>query len=321
MTLSIVAALLLFSQSVFASSFSIEMADSHKIYLSGQDCESVKKEVELIQQWTIGRHEIATDLQIHCEDNPSLNSIDITSILPKIVREQYGVYPSCDGPNCWNWSLVESKLESTLRYVDNEEWKFYLEKYCRLRQVKNNDPVQAGDVAAIRHRNKTGQISEVHGFISVGELACTKNGYTNENPYRIQPVEEVFDTYDVSPFSECRIGLENPPPYCKTYVNFFQCSKERGKSMEDLGDYQILMTALADLNVIDEITSLMEASNYSDLTSVKDKLITLGKISLNSPEIIQLRDVLIQSLNEQVSFFDDRNKIAEFDTESDWFSY
>jgi hypothetical protein len=295
----------LFSSLAYARPFSVEVRDPHLIYLRGPNCESLKSEVDAIQQWTLWRNEIPKALEIDCEMTPDLHEVDITSILPKIVSDNYAVSPLCDGPNCWNWSLVESKLESTLRYVDSEEWKFYLEKYCKIRDVKKNETVMSGDIAAIRSRNQANEVTEIHGFININQMACTKNGYNHLNPYSIVPVEDIFNLYSVDPYQDCRIGLKHPPNHCRTYVNYFQCSKEFGKSLESIKEYRDLIVSLDESQILSEVTALMKMRDFRSLNLVKNKLKELSAFYYISREIGQLRDLIVYSLREQIAFLEE----------------
>ncbi len=298
-------AFFLFSHAALARPFSIDVRNSHEIYLRGPSCEALKHEVAAIQEWTNSRQEFPEALQIDCDGTPDLIEVEITSILPKLVNEVYGTSPHCDGPNCWNWSLVESKLNSTLRYVDDEEWKFYLKTYCKIRNIEHNEWVHPADIAAIRMRNDAGGVDEVHGFISVDKMACTKNGYSHHASYLMVPTEDVFDLYGVSQFPECRIGLIHPPSHCKTYVNYYQCSKEQGKSFEDIQDYQNLVTQLEDSHIMSDLASFVKMKKGLDSALVKQKLIELKTAYFTSRAVKQLRDAIVVSLRQQLSMFEE----------------
>lgn len=294
-----------FSHAALARPFSIDVRNSHEIFLRGPSCEALKNEVAAIQEWTNSRQEFPETLEIDCDDTPELIEIEITSILPKLVNEVYGTSPYCDGPNCWNWSLVESKLNSTLRYVDDEEWKFYLKTYCKIRDIEHNEWVHSADIAAIRRRNDAGEVNEVHGFISVDKMACTKNGYSRRSPYLMVPTEEVFDVYGVSQFPECRIGLIHPPSRCKTYVNYYQCSKEQGKSLEGIRDYQDLVTQLENSHLLSDLALSVEMKKKFDSPLMRQKLVELKTAYFTSREVKQLRDAIVVSLREQMSMIED----------------
>jgi len=316
----------LFSPLAFALPSWVELSNSRQIYLKAPDCEALSAMVDAIQVWNKRRGEAPEDLRIDCEQTSGLRKIEITSILPKAVQDFYGISPICDGPNCWNWSLFESKLSSALRFVGSDEWNFYLKTYCKIRNVERGEMPVPGDIAAIRNRNEGGRVSEVHGFIYIDQMACTKNGYSNASSYLIEPIEDVFDLYNVGSETDCRVGLRNPPDSCETYVNYYSCSKEQGKSLEELQDYEKFIRILSESQIFEDIEflvvgksrvgKLMSDTKHS-LAQIGKRLDEISSYSWTSREVSQLRDVVVASLKSQVAFIDEVTLPSEFSTGSE----
>ena len=123
------------------------------------------------------------------------------------------------GPNCWNLALYSTGLVSSLRNVDESEFKSLLESpLCR--KLAAREPVRRGDIGAIRENDPKGDI-EVHGFAYINEdQVFTKNGDDSRSAVEVMRFADLMrvSLYDVE--SECRFGkLES----CVRFIDRYRC--------------------------------------------------------------------------------------------------
>lgn len=150
--------------------------------------------------------------------------IDITDCVPEHVVKYHNARPEVDGPNCWNLSLVMSKILPSMRYTSPAEMNFYMRPpLCR--ELKDGEIREPGDVGAIRQIADNGETLEHHGFIYISEkIAYSKNGFSKRSPYELQSLSNVYDVYSVPNRPECRKNqINTQSSSCGQAVSFFRC--------------------------------------------------------------------------------------------------
>lgn len=192
--------------------------------LLSDDCAAAKDMVSSLATWTQ-----STDAKKGCIPD-SLKprqlatqcTYDVTSCVPDQVVKYQDATPERDGPNCWNLSLVMSKILPSLRYALPEEMNFYMAPpLCR--QLANDEKRQPGDVGAIRTVHSDG-LEESHGFIYISDkIAYSKNGYSRESPYKLQSLENVMQVYDVPEKAACRSNEIDLQSGCDNAVSYYRC--------------------------------------------------------------------------------------------------
>lgn len=211
------------------------------IFLKGSDCNVLDKEAKALAEWTKKVKENPNAPE-KCTCAGSVCTKRVTAILPKIVNSTQFVTPQISGPNCWNASLVASKIIPQLRYSTEQEMDFWVNSpLCK--QKKSSDSLAPGDVIAIIHKTQ----GQYHGFINISEnLSFSKNGFDSDNPYTLQDPKNVFETYDVKP--EC--VRTDSPGSCVTYAKYYSCMtmeeyrKSRGSQDKELRDTIQAMNSL-----------------------------------------------------------------------------
>lgn len=150
--------------------------------------------------------------------------LDITNCVPDHVVTYHGANPAVSGPNCWNLSLVMSKILPALRYSAPEEMNFYMRPpLCR--QLKDGEKKEPGDVGAIRQIVGLAKTEEYHGFVYISDkIAYSKNGFSSQSPYELQTLDKVYDAYEVPDKDSCRKNeITGASAQCGQAVSFFRC--------------------------------------------------------------------------------------------------
>lgn len=252
---------------------------------------------------------------------------DITDCVPDHVVQYQGANPKIDGPNCWNLSLVMSKILPNLRYSSPEEMNFYMRPpLCR--QLKDGEQREPGDVGAIREVSVAGA-TETHGFIYISEkLAYSKNGMSRQAPYALQALENVFDVYDVPPKDVCRKNEINvASAQCGQAVSYFRCDSMENYLKKSKDVPEDIKKAYNGINAIDEC---MEHSAFSgkalsdeaqkNVLETSQALLTYLEKSKNSPEVAKMpkeeREFILGSLQLRLSAIADQMGLIAMGTQS-----
>jgi hypothetical protein len=171
------------------------------------------------------------------------------------VKKYQSVNPTFAGPNCWNLALVMKGILPNLRYSTPEEMAFYMQPpLCR--QLKNNEAKMPGDVGAIRELNNS-STEEYHGFIYISEeVAYSKNGYMNANPYALQTLDNVFNVYGVTNKNECKQNELGPSSQCRIAVSYHRCISMDQYLKENPNTPKEILTSL---NTIKNFEGCLEA--------------------------------------------------------------
>ncbi|WP_231839312.1 hypothetical protein AB1A81_07260 [Bdellovibrio bacteriovorus] len=212
---------------------------SGKLILSGA-CEEGKSIYSSLARWSTNAKTGKTcdPVAVAGESGGSCN-LDITDCVPEHVVKYHGARPEVDGPNCWNLSLVMSKILPAMRYSTPEEMNFYMRPpLCRA--LKDGEKKEPGDVGAIRQIAGFNKTEEYHGFIYIDEkIAYSKNGFSNMAPYELQTLDKVYRTYEVPDKPGCRQNVINSKSsQCGQAVAFYRCDSmdeylEKNKNVPD----------------------------------------------------------------------------------------
>lgn len=242
--------------------------DSSKVMLEGNSCKQLEKEAAAIAAWTNRIGEIPEKFKCNCHKHRC--AIDVTNIVPSLVKQTQGSCASFDGPNCWNGALVVSKLTSNLRYTSSKEMAFWMKSPLCKERATGEAPVP-GDIIAIRE--KTGE--EVHGFIHLTEnLSFSKNGYSKTRPYSLQSPEHVYREYKVP--KSCQ-GVFQKPAGCKVWSNVYACI-----SVSEYFEKHPIKDEEAKAVWMELEASDCEVSNQSFTPVLNEELLLLANTSLAS---------------------------------------
>lgn len=294
-----------FTENVSVSKF------GNKVILEGKDCSVLKAQAEALASWT---KKLDEDSQINkCKCFLGNCKVNVSHTLPKIASENQSNNPHYSGPNCWNASLVSTKILPNLRYTTPEELSFWLNSpLCKERE--KDEKSSPGDVIAIRDF----QSGEVHGFIHLtDDLAFSKNGYDKNNSYSLQSPDFVFSTYNVP--KDCRKIFSIPDQgICSSWANYYSCTslndylknhpikdpatKETWEAINDL-DCTISSVAMHG-GLSDALKDLIPASVMAIATLSFEKM---TKEKLSDDEYIIWAGIYYkaQALKDQLQFLDE----------------
>lgn len=209
------------SSSVGDQTIHVERDLSGRIILSAASCDILESQVTGLSDWStkLGDNHSA-GAACTCEEGNEGNEkcqVDVTKVVPDVVRKLQGFLPEYTGPNCWNAALVIGKIVPELRYSDPSEMTFWLDSpLCR--ELPADEKSKAGDIVAVRDKDGV----EQHAYIYVTEqIAFSKNGAENTAPYTLESPWNVLFRYDVR--EGCRKVLGDVDPRCPNYTNFYDC--------------------------------------------------------------------------------------------------
>jgi hypothetical protein len=200
----------------------LKHATNGDIFLIAESCLELQEEVEAVARWSRSRGETPFLTEMNCERTPDLKIAEIRNLIPTATKQIYGIYPKCDGPNCFNTALLDAKLLKYPRHTGVYEWKTQLSK-CKLRGA--HERPLPGDLATIRERVSSRDYDEVHGFTHVGKLACSKNGMYVDSACLLEPINDLLNTYGFTDQAECfNPSLDQIPESCDVFVSYYDCS-------------------------------------------------------------------------------------------------
>ncbi len=269
--------------------FSVEMRDTNKVLiLNAPDCVSLKQQLKEIVSWKVARGEEVMLVEIDCQKTPNLRQYQIQNLVPAKVLELHNRRASCEGPNCWNAALYEVDVLSKLRFSGSNEFTHLLSTHCKLRSAKAGELTQSGDVAAIRQRDHDGKWTEVHGFISVGQLAFSKNDMGEGSPWLLRSVTDEFSIWGFGGEPECLSpDLGQIPLSCKRIVSFYHCDRRFDTDSSPVAELEQVVSDCA--------TGRNLSSSPIDLSKLEEVTEVLSKIGRASPELLPT----VQSLQNQ----------------------
>lgn len=243
-----------------------------KLYLYAKSCDPLLSDFYALRKWKKKLNEDTSKSRIECscDTEDAICKVDISKVASDILSEYEGVTSDFDGPNCWNASLVASKILPYPRYSTAEEMYFWLNSpLCH--EVSRKSEMEPGDVIAIRDENN----EEYHAFIYISpDLAFSKNGNFHREPYGLTPTKMVYQFYDV--FDECERTLTNQTvqgEYCLKSAQIFRCqSWEDFWREENLSNQQV--QAADKISNIECIISkgVFDRNNPIDEKLLKDSL-------------------------------------------------
>ncbi|WP_374035513.1 hypothetical protein ACES2I_07305 [Bdellovibrio bacteriovorus] len=298
---------------------------SGKLILSGA-CEEGKSIYSSLARWSTNAKTGKTcdPAAVAGESGGSCN-LDITDCVPEHVVKYHGANPEVDGPNCWNLSLVMSKILPAMRYSTPEEMNFYMRPpLCRA--LKDGEKKEPGDVGAIRQITGLNKTTEYHGFIYIDEkVAYSKNGFSSMAPYELQTLDKVYKTYEVPNKQECRQNVINgKSSQCGQAVAFFRCDSMENylKSNQNVPD-QVRETFKgmdAAENCVQEALfkgDALGAEARKNLRETGLALVEYLKDAKNKPEIAKMkadeRDFLLGSLQLRLAALGDQLQVVAMD--------
>lgn len=194
------------------------------LLLQGGDCDGVRRQVSALRSWTRSLDETISGYPAHVPVREGGCIVGIAKSVPRFVRENHGFAPAQNGPNCWDTALVLAGLVPGSRYASPREMSFWMNS-SMCRQVGPRESLRPGDVGAIRSRAalKERGFSEYHGFIYLTpELSFSKNGFSREAPFALQPLSRVLASYDVTHPEKCD-HVSGRPEGCQSWVEYYRC--------------------------------------------------------------------------------------------------
>jgi hypothetical protein len=197
--------ILLIYSTILQAGFSLNRNAADRLILN-DNCDEINLRMAELKKWTQSLENRECSFGELKESSSGGNCIvDVSDCLPDYVQKYHGLSPSDSGPNCWNLSLVMAGLLPAIRESSDKEWDFYLSSpLCR--ELDPNEPLKMGDLGSIEARGEDNK-SHIHGFIYVSsEMVYSKNGLSISSPYKLQPLKNMNEVYEIGemPEGECR---------------------------------------------------------------------------------------------------------------------
>lgn len=248
-----------------------------EIFIQGNDCQLLKVEANALMNWTQKVKEKTKVEKCSCSGGVCLQKV--TAQLPAFAQDKQFKRAKENGPNCWNATLVASKIVPQVRYTSDEEMNFWMSSpLCREKKI--NEPLSPGDVIAIRDHDN----GEVHGFTHLSDnLSFSKNGFNRDMAYSLQDPNFVFDLYEVP--QECRrkVGW---PEECNVWANYYSCqSMDEYFKKHPIKNKQLEQT-LKDINAIEcDISEIAFGGSMKVITDLQEVVIaTIMNLAENTLE-------------------------------------
>jgi len=217
----------------FLLGFQLNREPSGRLTLVEKNCEQVRSTIQDFSDW-----KKTSDGQTRCDPNTlPLGQdggrcwADATNCLPEHVQKYQGLTANEGGPNCFNMSLVMSKILPNHRYSSEEEFAYYMRPpLCR--SLKAGEARKPGDVGAIRN-----QEGVEHAFIYINErVAYTKNSGADLYPYTLQPVQAMRQIFaGGTTFFRCQTMkeyLKNNPNTSAELKNIYRGANQFDRCLE-----------------------------------------------------------------------------------------
>jgi hypothetical protein len=229
-------------QSVMAWPASREQVTIHsekggRIVVESRNPATAVRQAMALKQWTQRIGEQPSMFRgITFDPKTQTASIDVTDIVPALVRRESKVNPHSSGFNCWATALMGAKLVNTKRYVDAPEMTYWLDTpMCQMRTGRQIP--KPGDVLAVRGSHG----DEVHGIVYITpEIVFSKNGYNRRSAPDLQAAGDVFGVYGVQDACKLVNGKPATGSACasKSYTNVYAC-QTLGQFIKQNPEYQV----------------------------------------------------------------------------------
>lgn len=204
------------------------------------------------------------------------------------------------GPNCWNATLTATNILPYHRYVNAEEFIFYM-KSPLCRPLMNQEARKYGDIGSISIKSKIprGQDGAEHAFMYVNESSIySKKNALSRNPFAMSSIEELFKTYDLEPDKEC--FLNQSAPGCEVRTTFYRC-QSMDTYLAQTSTSEDLIKALRFLEEIEkQIEELVRHDRVDSMTLFKNSKIVQDILRLSpfkNENDLFLKKVFIVRLN------------------------
>jgi hypothetical protein len=210
--------LIVISFQVYGQELKIEKSEKdQKYYLIGK-CEDVEREILQIEE----------KAKLVCQCEGSDCKTELTSSLPKRIKEALNFHQKEFGPNCWNSVLYAKGVHDSFK-VSEEMNYFLLSPMCE--EVVGAP--EAGDIITEYDTRYSGGspgepptfFHNVHSFLSLSDtLAFNKNGPEIEKKYEIVRKEDWYKEFKIK--EQCRYtGFENSlKEKCSNILVAYRCS-------------------------------------------------------------------------------------------------
>jgi hypothetical protein len=178
-----------FFVSTLSNALEVTSYSSEKIILSSESCEELNIQVALLKNQNLPVFKKNSKNKINCSEN----------IAPYLTKEQflhYGQTSTQDGPNCFNSTMVKTKILSSHFESSNLTLHEYLTSpLCQ--KVSRDVAPKNGDIGIIYFEGEDGQQNEIHAFNYITDkLVYTKNGMDFHSFYNLSTIDNVLTEYD-----------------------------------------------------------------------------------------------------------------------------
>ncbi|MEO5968372.1 MAG: ankyrin repeat domain-containing protein [Bdellovibrionia bacterium] len=216
--------ILQFTNLVFAGDIKVDHGTDGGVIIRASDCPTLKSEIDSLSEYYHMHSKGAASIGVDCTQTPELTALNVAPLIPSHVHKQYRFGYSCNGPNCFNSSLIDQKLENDPRFTSSAELMSTVQTSCRER--KSTDSAHPGDMAIIKKNSRTSSgaltTSPLHAFTYIGNTAFSKNGFQKQHTWTLQPLKTVLSAYKVDLNPECH-NTKGAHDTCSVFVSYYQC--------------------------------------------------------------------------------------------------
>lgn len=254
--------------------------NENKIILAGDSCELLNKEGVALSTWSKKLNELDIT-ESSCVCKKGYCKKDVTTLLPKFVKNNYDRHMYVIGPNSFNTALQASKITSQFRYASGTEMNFWMNsKLCH--EKSTHEPLESGDLALIRSWKN----GDLFGYVHITEnLAFSKNSFLPVNSYYLQSPIALLDKLEVP--QNCR-KTGGTPKECPIWVNHFSCQTFDAylKTHPIISD-QAKKSYAQFVDIEKQVGNAVEKNAWNDPTVRSALIVTLVELNNLALEIIK----------------------------------
>jgi hypothetical protein len=219
-----------------------------------------------------------------------------------------------DGPNCFNLSLKFSEVVNTLRFVDGQEFLFWV-KSPLCRELNLTEPIQSGDIRAVfQHPGDTEEFFPVHAEVFLNsEIIFEKMGMSKDHPYAIRATPLAGRSkingskYDDAVRTSSCSRSYGPTNECWSWVNVYRCQSikdyliNKDSSLNIKNYLEIDHAVSMAESLLEGVTMRRSKESATDLARVKNELIEITKkLSITIDELPVLSNKTIHIISQKL---------------------
>lgn len=212
-------------------------AELPKVDLVGKEliltssCAMINAQINALRKWATTLGQNVGNMPAHLSGyTQNICKANITHSVPHFVKLNHERLTAMIGPNCVNACLLVNDHLDEIRYIDNNEWQFFLNsKLCT--EVKSFQKREPGDIGNIFD---AGDKETHHGFIYVtDELVFNKTSWRKTDAYLLESTNAMIKAQKINanaivhPKSSANSGGDYSSAYfrCKNLTQYIDANQ------------------------------------------------------------------------------------------------